>query len=281
MTRALILSLPLSKIDKLLLDINLEFTMVRYIIFGVIFYLGFLITTLPAELVYGYWKQYAGKATPVFLEGVDGSIWSGKAVQANIAGQPMDNIRWQFKPAKLLLGDAELSMYFKMKNGYGKGVVGHNLFGSTYAHNLEAWLPMGWVLPMFNLGSLKPGGALAINLQEFQVNNKTVVTALGSLVWQDAEITILKPMPLGSLKVEFQPNNEGIKGVISDMGGPLQVEGLINLDHEGKYDLSAEVAVSDPQQQDLRNAISSLGRPDRNGKVKLHQSGNLADLGLF
>jgi len=255
--------------------------MVRYIIFGAIFYLGFLLTTLPAELVYGYWKHSAGKTTPVFLQGVDGSVWSGKAAQAYIAGQQIQNIKWRFKPWKTLLGDIELAMYFKMKDGYGKGVLGHNLLGGTYAHNLDAWLPMGWVLPMFNLGSLKPGGALAVNLKEFEIKGKTVATALGSLVWQDAEITILKPMPLGSLKVELEPTNEGIKGVISDMGGPLQVEGLVTLDHEGKYNLSAEVAVRDPQQQDLRNAINSIGRPDSSGKVRLQQSGNLDRLGLF
>jgi general secretion pathway protein N len=256
-------------------------TMARYIIFGIVFYLGFLLTTLPADLVYGYWKNSAGKATPVFLEGVDGSVWSGKVALANISGQQLQNLKWQFKPWKMLLGDAELAMYFKMKDGYGKGVLGYNVFGKTYARNLDAWLPMGWVLPMFNLGSLKPGGALAVNLKELQLRNKTVATALGSLVWQDAEITILKPMPLGSFKVELEPTNEGIKGVISDMGGPLQIEGLINLDQQGKYNLTAEVAVRDPNQQDLKSAISSLGRPDRNGKVKLQQSGDLAALGLL
>ena len=255
--------------------------MVRYIIFGIVFYLVFLLTTLPSELVYGYWKKSVGKDTPVYLEGLSGSVWSGKAVQAYVAGQPIQKIRWQLKPLKMLIGDAELAMNFTMKDGYGKGVLGYNLFGSLYAHNLEAWLPMGWVLPMFNLGALKPGGALAINLKQIQVKDHTVATALGSLVWQDAEITILKPMPLGSLKVELEPTNEGIKGVLSDMGGALQVEGLVNLDQKGKYELSAEVAVRDPKQQDLKNALNSLGRPDRSGKVKIHQSGDLASLGLF
>jgi hypothetical protein len=167
-----------------------------------------------------------------------------------------------------------------MQDGYGKGSVGYNVFGSIYANNIEAWLPTALVLPMFNLGSLQPGGALAINLTELKFKDHSVTTAAGSLVWQDAEITILKSMPLGSLQIQMEPTEEGVKGVISDMGGPLQVEGLLNLTQDGKYDFSAEVAVRDPQQRDLANAIRSLGRQDKTGKVKLQQSGELASLGF-
>ncbi|MCG6969664.1 MAG: type II secretion system protein N [Gammaproteobacteria bacterium] len=254
--------------------------MVRYIIIGLVFYLGFLLVNLPANVVYGYWKQSMGEEVPVILDGLNGSVWSGSAAQASIAGQPLEKLKWQFKPMHLLLGNTEVALDFSMQEGYGKGNVGYNVLGSFYADNVEAWLPMGLVLPMFDLGSLKAGGALAVNLSELKVKNHTVATALGSLAWQDAEITILKPMPLGSLKVELEPTDDGIKGVISDMGGPLQAEGLLTVDQEGKYDLSAEIEVRDPQQRDLANAIRSLGRQDRTGKVKIQQAGNLASIGL-
>ncbi|WP_455211323.1 type II secretion system protein N [Kaarinaea lacus] len=254
--------------------------MVRYILIGLFCYVGFLFFTLPANLVYGYWKQSLGEGVPVILEGVNGSVWSGNAAQAYIANQSVEKIRWKFKPAHLLLGNAELALDFSMQEGYGKGSVGYNVFGSIYANNIEAWLPTALVLPMFNLGSLQPGGALAINLTEFKMKDHVVATALGSLVWQDAEITILKPMPLGSLQIQLEPTADGVKGVISDMGGPLQAEGLLTLTQDGKYDFSAEVAVRDPQQRDLANAIRSLGRQDRTGKVKLQQSGDIASLGL-
>lgn len=254
--------------------------MVRYIIFGIICYLGFLLFTLPADLVYGYWKQSMGAEVPVVLEGLEGSVWSGSATQANISGQPVEKLKWHFKPERLLLGNMELALDFSMQNGYGNGRVGYSLFGSLYANDVEAWLPMNLVLPLFNLGSLQPGGALAVNLSEVEIKNHTVATASGSLVWQDAEITILKPLSLGSLQVQLEPSDEGVKGVITDTGGPLQAQGLLLLDRDGKYDFSAEIAVRDPQQRELANAIRSLGRQDATGKVKIQQSGDLASLGL-
>ncbi|KPJ95107.1 MAG: hypothetical protein AMJ53_03510 [Gammaproteobacteria bacterium SG8_11] len=221
-----------------------------------------------------------GEEVPVVLQGVNGSVWSGSAAQAYISDQPLEKIHWRFKPVQLVLGNLELALEFSMQDGYGKGSVGYNVFGNMYASNIEAWLPTALVLPMFNLGSLQPGGALAINLSELKIKDNIVATALGSLVWQDAEISILKPMPLGSLQIQLEPTDDGIKGVISDMGGPLQAEGLLTLTHDGKYDFNAEIAVRDPQQRDLANAIRSLGRQDSTGKVKLHQAGDLASLGM-
>ena len=255
--------------------------MVRYIIFGVVCYLGFLVLTLPANLVYGYWKQSMGEEVPLVVEGLKGSVWSGQAAQASVAGQALQKIKWQFKPMQLLLGNTEIALDFSLQDGYGKGTVGYNVFGTMYANNIEAWIPMELVLPIFNLGSLKPAGALGVNLSELKVKNHTVITALGSLVWQDAEVTLLKPIPLGSLQIQLEPTDDGIKGVIADTGGPLQAEGLLTLSREGKYDFSAEVAVRDPQQRDLANAIQSLGRPDNSGKVKLQRSGDLSGLGII
>lgn len=255
--------------------------MMRFIFFGIICYIGFLLSTLPANVVYGYWKQYMGKEVPLQAEGLNGSVWTGNAAQAYVAGQSLQKVKWHFNVAQLLLANTELALEFSVEDGYGKGILGRSLWGGVYANNIEAWLPMGMVLPLFKLGSLQPGGALAVNLADLEIKNNSVATALGSLVWQDAEITILKPMPLGSIKIELEPTDEGVKGIIADMGGPLEVEGLLTLSHEGKYDFSAEVAVRDPQQLDLVNAIRSLGRPDRSGKVKLQQSGDIASLGLI
>ena len=255
--------------------------MLRYLFFGICCYLVFLITTLPANVVYGYWKQYLGKEVPLVMDGVNGSIWSGSAAQLGVAGQQMQKFNWQFKPGRLFLGNTELEVEFSMQEGYGRGRVGYNLLGSLYLNNWEAWLPMGQVLPLFNLGSLNAGGFLAVNLTNLVLKEPTITTATGSIAWQDAEITILKPMAIGSLQVELQPTAEGVKGVVSDMGGPLQAEGLLNIDHDGKYDFVAEVAVRDAQQQDLANAIRSMGRADKNGKVKISQSGDMSRLGLF
>ncbi|WP_455203563.1 type II secretion system protein N [Kaarinaea lacus] len=254
---------------------------VRYVLLGLACYLAFLIVTLPANAVYGYWKNWLGAEVPLVLEGIDGSIWSGSAAQALISDQKVQKLKWQFRPIKLLMGKAELALDFSLQEGYGKGNLGKSLFGGIYLHDVEAWLPMMEFLTFFNMQSLKPGGALAINLNELQIQDRTIASAIGSLVWQDAEVTILKPMPLGSLQVELQPDDDGIKGVLSDQGGPLQAEGLFTLNSEGKYDFNAALAVRDSQQKDLQNAIRSLGRSDRDGKVKLTHSGDIAALRLF
>jgi general secretion pathway protein N len=253
----------------------------RYIVFGFFTYLLFVTVTLPANVVYSYWKDQFGANVPLYLQNVEGSVWSGTARQATIDRVQLKKLRWQLRPSRLLLGKAEAALEFSMQDGYGKGVVGHSVLGSSYLQDIEAWIPMVEFMPLVNLQSLNAGGALAVNLGELHVKDRMIASALGTITWQDAEINILKPLPLGSLNVELQPTDEGVKGVLSDQGGPLQAEGLITLTNDGKYDLNATVAVRDPLQTDLKNALRTIGPTDRSGKTQLKASGDLANLGLI
>ena len=92
---------------------------------------------------------------------------------------------------------------------------------------------------------------------------------------------MLKPLKLGGLEVKFAPTVEGIVGEITDQGGPLEAKGKVVLTQDGKYDFNGTVAVRDASQTDLANALRSMGRPDNTGKIKLKQSGDLAQLGIF
>lgn len=254
---------------------------VRYILFGIVCYFMFVVVTLPANVVYAYWKDMFGGNVPVVLQGLNGSIWSGAAAQAYITDKQVEKLQWQFRPLPLILGRVELALEFSLQDGFGKAVVGHSVLGNSYLSDVEAWIPMGDLLPMFNLQSLNAGGSLSLNLTELTVKEKMVTSALGNLTWQDAEITLLKPLPLGSLAVDIEPTDEGIKGVLSDQGGPMSAEGLVTLSPEGQYEINAAVSVRDPQQTDLQNALRSIGPTGADGKTKLKASGDLASLGLF
>jgi hypothetical protein len=253
----------------------------RYIIFGVFVYMAFILVTLPADAVYGYWKKYLGGDVPLYLDDIQGSIWSGQAAHAAVVDQQVQQVKWHTRPTALLLGKAELGFEFSIEEGYAKGVVGKNLLGDPYMSGVEAWLPMNDFLTLFNLQSLNAGGALAVNLDNVTIRDNLISSASGDITWQDAEINILKPMPLGSINVTLEPTDEGVKGVLSDQGGPLQADGLLTLTADGKYDFNAEVSVRDPQQRDLANALHTLGPTNSSGKTQLKLSGDLKNLRLL
>jgi general secretion pathway protein N len=255
------------------------FPKLRYVVIGLSLYLVFLVITFPANVAYGYWKEYAGKREPVTLTGLSGSIWSGKASTSRIGSQVFDSLQWQFRPLSLLLGELEVLWEFRVADGYGKGVAGMNVLGNVTLNHVEGLLPVMHIAKLVRMDALKPGGSLGVDLDSVTIKDKIPTNITGNVTWHSAEVTLLKPMSLGNLQVKFEPaDTQGIKGVLSDGGGPLQLDGLLTLNPDGQYDVNLALGLRDQQQTDLGNALRSLGRPDRDGKYKIKRSGKLSNL---
>lgn len=274
--------MPLAQIQTMPRFIpRLRFNMLpklRYIFLALFLYLVFLLATLPAQHVYTYWKQYLGKQTPVMLTDVEGTLWSGRAGESRLGPQIVKAVQWRFHPLSLLLGRLELDWEVTVADGYTKGIAGINVMGLLYLKQLEGLVPMDYLAKAAKMEALRPAGSMGINLDRLEFKDQSIMSVNGNLAWHGAEVTLLKPMRLGDFKVKLETDSEGIKGILSDAGGPLQAEGLLSLDAEGGYQFNGTLMVRDPSQTDLANALRSLGRPDSSGKYKIKQSGKLSQL---
>jgi len=253
---------------------------IKLSIFGIVAFIVFLVATLPANVAYSYWKKMRGANVPVVLSDVEGSIWSGRVGKAFVKGQPFQSVAWDANGYTLLLGILELNFEFKVPDGYARGVVGHSFFGGTYLNDVEAWLPLSQIKNLFNIDALRPAGDLDIQLSTVKIDKNTIVSAKGDLAWHSAELTLLKKLNLGDLQVTLEPSEEGIKGVLADQGGPLIADGILQLNRDNSFQFTGEFAARG-NQPDLANALRTMGRPDREGKVKVNQSGNLSALGVL
>lgn len=235
---------------------------------------------MPAGVAYGYWKTtLGGEKVPVTLEDISGSVWSGKVGKAVMKGQSLSAFTWDINLLTLLLGILELDIEFKVTDGYAKGTVGYSFFGGTYLNNVEAWLPLTQVENIINVAALKPGGALDVKLSNVKLDGNVVVSAQGDVAWHSAELTLLKKLELGDLDVAFEPHEGGVKGVLSDQGGPLTAEGVLQLNPDKNYEFDGAFGTRG-NNPDLQNALRTMGRIDRDGKVKVSLKGNLTQFGL-
>jgi len=176
-------------------------------------------------------------------------------------------------------GRLEMDVEFKVADGYGKGTLGYSFFGGTYFNNVEAWLPMSAIEQIANISAFKPGGALDIKLSNVKLDNNVVVSARGDVAWHGAEMTMLKPLVLGDLDIAFEPNEGGVKAVLTDQGGPLKAEGILQLNPDKSYEFNGAFGTRG-NQKDLHAALTTMGRFDRDGKVKLSLKGNLEQFGF-
>ena len=256
---------------------------IKYTLFGIVAYLFFIVINMPAQFVYGAWKRWLGQDVPVKVSEIKGSIWKGRVGVASIDGQMLESLSYKLNPYTLLLGIAELDWEVKIKDGYAKGIMGYGIFGSTYFKNIEGWLPLSQ-LQVKALGggnaaqffrSARPGGDLDIALSSLKLEDNRVVAASGDLTWHTAEITLLKKLSLGDLKIKFEPTDQGIKGILSDQGGPLRAEGVLVLNADNTYEFNGAFGTRGLQ-PDLLNALVPLGKRGSDGKIKVSQKGQLA-----
>lgn len=258
----------------------------RYLVLGVLVYIIVLVLNFPADRAYAHWKnaELSQQASRHFsLVGISGSVWSGKADLGVIQGQPLEDIHWSLRPWSLLLGQVGLNWSFRLPNstsdqGFGRGVTNLGLDGSMDFSELEARLPVAMMANIAKMGALNPTGSVSLNLEDVVWDGKILSSATGRIVWHGAGVSLLKPLALGDLSMSLETENEQVKGNIADNGGPLSITGVVTLKADGSYQFNGSLAARN--NQDLQNALRSMGRPGPDGKVKVNYSGNLARLGF-
>jgi len=252
----------------------------KFVFVGLVAYVFFLVATVPAAFVYGEWKKSSGgNRVPVSLSNIEGSLWSGTIGKAVIKGNTFEHVNWDVSVLTLLLGIMEVDFDLAVTDGFAKGTVGYSVFGGRYLNNIDAWMPLSQIENLINVGALKPAGALDVKLSNVKLDGNAIVSARGDIAWHGAAMTLFKQIGLGDIQFAFEPNEGGVKGVIKDQGGPLRADGILQLNPDKSYTFDGEFGIRG-NQPDLQAALTTMGRFNSDGKVKVALKGNLAQFGF-
>ncbi|HKJ07583.1 MAG TPA: type II secretion system protein N [Gammaproteobacteria bacterium] len=243
------------------------------VLVGVLAYGIFLAALVPARYLYGWVAPHMHE---VAMGGVAGSLWSGRAARVVVNGRDLGSADWQLRPQALLLGRLEYQLRWGGELGQGTARVGDGVIGSAYVRQLHAELPASGLAKLFGSDMpVKLGGALRAHLKRVSFGARWPDAASGEILWEHAEVMEPVAMALGGFKMQLENAKDGIRGVIKDSGGPLQVQGVATLAGNGSYRLTATLKPRGPKGQQLRSELQLLGPPDRNGRYSLALSGSL------
>ncbi|MEK6749498.1 MAG: type II secretion system protein N [Pseudomonadota bacterium] len=252
-----------------------------YAILGGVVFAVFLLVEIPAALVYNTTKSlWANPAKPVKIFNIEGSLWGGQAGPVETPNQIIQNFVWNLHPWALLIGRFEADISLNNNQSRAKAVVGKTFTGQIYFAQAEARVPANELLTALKLPAFPVSGEFRANLKKLALSNQTIARAEGTLTWFGAGVQFPQRLNFGDISARFETTDEGIKAVVADGGGVLELNGQLAIKTNGQYQFNGVMAARDGVDSPLANSLKFLGQPTPEGKVAVVYSGKMQDLGL-
>ncbi|HEY0634507.1 MAG TPA: type II secretion system protein N [Gammaproteobacteria bacterium] len=236
-----------------------------------------LIATLPASLVL-HWVEPTLAKLPQRpqLQGVDGTLWSGRAAQVSYRGESLGELHWQLAPWGLLLGRLNATLNLTGADGYLEGELSTGFSGERLQlREVTGQLPATLLKSFAPSLPVKPVGSFAVNVEEAVVEASHLRSLEGRIIWNKGGVAAPLALEFGDLAAQFSSTADGIAGTIKDSGGPLQVTADLKLAADGSYTLSGKSAAREGAAPALATSLSLLGQPDAQGVIPFRFNGRL------
>ncbi|HUG04824.1 MAG TPA: type II secretion system protein N [Steroidobacteraceae bacterium] len=231
----------------------------------------FLVAMIPAAQLTK--RLPAGYA----MTGVAGTIWSGQAAELRIEGRAVGAIDWFCRPWHLVMLRWSCRATLKPPGGRftadlsgnfdGDGLEATNVQGQSPIAAFEGIAtPAGWT------------GRLELDLGRIRIIERRAGEAAGKLFVRELRAPGASGAQLGDFELvvgEGAVGTEMLTGRLRDLGGPLRVRGAIELQSDGRYFLSGEVAPGPGAGPAIFDTLSFLGPPDASGRRPFSVEGTL------
>ena len=237
--------------------------MKSYIALFVVFLISFLIAQAPASLT----QPYLNQASPIQVQSLSGTIWSGSAQLDGV-----ESVEWRMQPWALLTGVLEIELQAKINadNFASTTATLHpssavsltELYAQITTEELQKWLPN---TPIMAQGVLQisdaqaqwdsPNDTLPKHAQGLVVARKLDVfgTQLGdyqakALLDEDSFNVLVTSLPQATVKTELN--------VVGTLGKTAQIQGDLIPQTQATRDLFKQFSI--PEKLNFTQPISNL-----------------------
>jgi len=245
-----------------------------YGLLGVVTFVLSLLLLAPATLV----TDRIVERLPGFsVQTVEGLATEGSARGIQWRGVRIDRLNWNWRALALWTGWLEFRLDADDPEIKLSGKVAVNPGRRLRLRDASGRLPLARLSALAGQPRLPLQGVVGFDLRELSLNAAgRPQTADGVIHLLDTRITLGQPLNLGAFTVQLAPAGpESIQGAVKDQGGPLALEGTLNLLPDGHYRFAGRAAVRDDGNPALRQAMSLLGPPSSDGRWALNFSGVL------
>ena len=252
----------------------------RYLVLaGVIAYLVFLISSIPAAAVISLVEH----RLPVTIHNVSGTIWSGRAGTVDTRRDiVLKEVDWSFLPWRLLLASAAIDVNAELNSKPLATRVAAGITGKVTVQGLDMKLDAADIAPLVKLPIGKLSGEFQLRIERAYLQQGSVPRIDGSVAWNQAAVTVAETADLGNVSIQMSENDQSpLSADISNKGGHLSLKGRFTTTDQGDYVLQLTMKPNNTASENLVSSLAMFAKKLPNGEFQLDNSGNLARLGLM
>lgn len=237
---------------------------------GVAAFLVFLVAMVPAT-------QLTSRLPPgIAVNGVGGTIWSGRAANIDVNGKALGALAWFCQPWRLVLLEWSCHVTLSppggeisadLSGGFDGAIDGRGIRGRVPITAFEGIAtPAGWT------------GLLELDVERLRIVDQRPEDAAGTLFVRALKAPGAGGELLGDFELvvgEGAVGTDMLTGRLRDLGGPLRVRGAIELKRDGSYLLSGEAAPGPGAGPAIFDTLAFLGPPDDLGRRPFTIEGTL------
>lgn len=221
----------------------------------------------------------ARSVTPVLPDGIacsrlGGTIWRGHCTGLSARGRVLGQVRWQLRPASLLLGRLTARVQLDTDGGVIVADLTARPGGRIDAAAVRADLD----LRRARLPGVPPdlAGRVVADLPALGWSGGALTHVAGRVELNDLARGDAPPMRLGGFEVIFDPPAPGKPPTarVQDLGGPVWLRATLAWLPPGGYLLEGEVQARADASDGLRRELERLGPADGQGRRRFAQEAN-------
>lgn len=216
-----------------------------------------LVSRLPARWV-------VPRTGPVACTSAEGSAWSGSCSGLRFERLPFGDLTWEAAPLRLLAGTLAAHVVLAHGPVTASADVAYGVGGSLSLRSLVADLKLDprqipYVPPQLR-------GSLHTDLTLVRLEHGRLAELKGRIEAHDLTQRTGQVTPLGSYALSFPGGGAEPVGDVTDLGGPLAVQGTLRLTNQPGYVLEGQVAARADAAPELVSNLQFLGSPDASGR---------------
>ena len=239
----------------------------KLVVFFILFLLLFTVAKLPVSLV----AERLTLPANIAYQGLAGTMWQGQVKQLQFDDWLVRDVRWQFAPGKLLLGQAAFDVTFgKARDSQqlsGKGVLAYGVSGFD-VHGMTIRAPANSVRSMLPIPVGELSGRVIANVASYVKGDTLCRELAGELTWTKAEVDFGGAIPLGAISSELSCVEQN---VIASFDGEnlLGLEGQAKIQSPQQYSFDGFLKPDAELPTAVHDGLRMFGKADSKGKYRI------------